>query len=425
MINSKSITAINKGGFSKYFIKPLYDSYCFSNIPKTIKNVLTGTDENGLPKDVFGDLPQKYDKVILFFIDAFGWRFFEKYKDHFPFLKRIVKEGVVSKLTCQFPSTTAAHTTCLYSGKPVCESGIFEWFYYEPEIDNIIAPLLFSYAGTKELDSLVKAGVDPKQIYPSGTFYKELKQYAVRSYCFESNEYADCVYQKAMSSGSEIIPYRTLTEALTNLINLAIREKNKSYYVFYFDKIDTICHRYGPDSKQLESEINSFLTVLENIFYQNSKGKLKDTLFIMTADHGQTAINPQTTFYLNLKMPEIKKYMKTNKKGEYFVPAGSCRDMFLYIKDEYLMEAKNLLQKNLKGIAKIYKTSDLIKEGFFGSTKPSTVFLKRVGNLVILPYKGNSVWWYEKDKFEIKYFGHHGGLTRDEMEIPLLLYSFK
>ena len=28
--------------------------------------------------------------------------------------------------------------------------------------------------------------------------------------------------------------------------------------------------------------------------------------------------------------------------------------------------------------------------------------------------------WYEPGKFEQKYYGHHGGLTPQEMEIPLL-----
>jgi hypothetical protein len=46
-----------------------------------------------------------------------------------------------------------------------------------------------------------------------------------------------------------------------------------------------------------------------------------------------------------------------------------------------------------------------------------------VGNLVILPYAYESVWWYEKDKFEMRFRGHHGGLTPQEMET--ILYSIE
>jgi hypothetical protein len=53
----------------------------------------------------------------------------------------------------------------------------------------------------------------------------------------------------------------------------------------------------------------------------------------------------------------------------------------------------------------------------------STRFLARAGNLVILPYRGESVWWFEKDKYEQRFRGHHGGLTKQEMEIPLLSWE--
>jgi len=104
------------------------------------------------------------------------------------------------------------------------------------------------------------------------------------------------------------------------------------------------------------------------------------------------------------------------------VPAGSARDMFLHIKDEMLDEAQAFLAPRLAGKADVVKTQMLIDEGYFGE-KISSEFLARVGNLVILPYEYESVWWYEKDKFEMKFRGHHGGLTPQEMET--ILYSME
>ena len=102
------------------------------------------------------------------------------------------------------------------------------------------------------------------------------------------------------------------------------------------------------------------------------------------------------------------------------MPAGSPRDLFLYVRDEMLDEAQDYLACRLAGRAVVYRTTDLIAAGFFGAAPVSETFLGRVGNLVVLPYRGEAVWWYEKDRFEQKYFGHHGGLTPQEMEIPLL-----
>ena len=67
--------------------------------------------------------------------------------------------------------------------------------------------------------------------------------------------------------------------------------------------------------------------------------------------------------------------------------------------------------------------ADLIDQHFFGSGAPSQRFLDRVGNLVVLPYEGESVFWYEQGRFEQPFYGHHGGLTRHEMETILLARS--
>ena len=40
--------------------------------------------------------------------------------------------GSVTRLTSQFPSTTAAHVTALYTGVPAGQHGVFEWQYWPP-----------------------------------------------------------------------------------------------------------------------------------------------------------------------------------------------------------------------------------------------------------------------------------------------------
>ena len=93
--------------------------------------------------------------------------------------------------------------------------------------------------------------------------------------------------------------------------------------------------------------------------------------------------------------------------------------MFLHVKEGSIDDLSKILNGKLKGKVEIYKTEKLLKEGFFGK-KISKEFTERVGNLVILPYAGESVWWYEEGVFEQKHIGHHGGLTPEEMEIPFL-----
>jgi len=140
----------------------------------------------------------------------------------------------------------------------------------------------------------------------------------------------------------------------------------------------------------------------------------------MTADHGASEVDPKTTVFLNRdkRFAGIERFIKTNKSGNLLVPAGSARDMFLYIKNEMLEEAQEFLSRRLEGKAEVVQTKWLMENGYFGA-EISKKFRERVGNLVILPHRYESVWWYEKDVFEQNFYGHHGGLTPQEMEIPL------
>lgn len=392
---------------SSQFIRPRYDEGGFSSIPGRVENAFASGN---------------YDAVVLFLIDGFGWRFFERYQD-FPFLQRITKYGKVEKLTSQFPSTTAAHVTTIHTGLPVGYSGVHEWFYYEPQLDQIIAPLLFSYAGKKERDTLKPTGVSPELLYPRGIFYPELKKKGVDSFVFGSWEHTPSTYSNVVMAGAKQSTFRTLSEALINL-KLLLEKQNKPTYIhLYFDKIDSLGHKYGPSAPQFEAEAETFLLMMEYYLERIFRGK-KRILFLMTADHGQIEINPETTVYLNTdpRLAGVERFLKTNRNGELLVPAGSARDMFLYIKGDLLDEAQSFLSRRLEGKADVVNVEFLIQEGYFG-LEVSSRFRERVGNLVILPYAHESVWWYEKGKYEQLFYGHHGGLTPQEIET--ILYSLE
>src|SRR5215467_13910948 len=397
MLNTSSLSAVNGSKFSQEFVKQLYGSYCFSNIPHTVEFLLTGRGQSALPLDVLGNFPTHYDKVILFFVDGFGWRFFERYTEKYQFLKIILENGVVSKLTSQFPSTTAAHVTCMHTGLDVARSGVYEWNYYEPLIDEMISPLLFSYAGDKERDTLQRCPVPADAFYPSDTLYPALKAQGIAAYVFQSAVYTPSTYSNIIYRGATVIPFNTLSEALALLSEMLLVEKvAPAYYFLYFDRIDAYGHVYGPNAQQFEEAVDLFLLTMEQLFYKPLHGKVGHTLFIMTADHGQIEVDPQTTVYLNHYAPGIERLLRTNQKGKLLVPAGSARDMFLYIKEEYLAEGLAFLQKHLAGRAEIYPTRELVAQHFFGLQTPSPEFLGRMGNVVVLPYSGESVWWYEE-----------------------------
>ena len=392
------------------FVKPTYGPGGFASLPGAITGLFNG-------QQPFNNLSADVDNVILGFIDGFGWRHFEKFSSH-PFLDGFTRHGVAEKWTSQFPSTTSGHVTCIHTGLNVGQSGVFEWNYYEPQLDAMIVPLLFSFSGTAEREQLKATGVDPKKLYPTATLYQKLKTLGVTSTAFQHREYTPSTYTNVVFDGANTRGFKSAPEMLVNLSTAVGKARGKNYFFFYYDKIDSVSHDYGPASPQTEAEIDMFLYIMERNLIKPLRDK-ENTLLLLTADHGQSEVDPSTTLYLNRVFPGIEKYIKTNARGELLVPGGSCRDLFLYIIDDLLDEAQALLTKGLEGKADVVKTEDLIAQGYFGP-EISDSFRARVGNLVILAYRYESIWWYEKDKFVQKYYGHHGGLTPQEMEIPLL-----
>jgi len=412
MFNKKSFEVVEQAIFKGKF-KNVVDDYCLSNIPGTILSNFGVESKKCLPNDVFGKEIKQYDKVVLFVIDAFGYTFFEKFFEKSTFLKRIVSEGVVSKLTTQFPSTTTANVTTLHTGIPVSESGVIEWNYYEPRIDAVYSPLLFKKAGESEL-----LNIDASELLPIENIYQKLN---VASYVFQYQLYNEGPYSKLMHKGSETISFQDIDEGLSQLKKI-LQLNEKSYSYFYHSDFDSVLHEFGPESLQAEACFDSIFNSLDTFF---EEVKLENTLILLTADHGQTTVIKENAIYLNLEFPEILPYLKKNQAGEFIIPCGSFRDMFLYIEKEHIEDICHFLQKNLIGKAEVYKVEELIKKGVFGHEKPSKEFLDRVGDIVILPYRDQAVWWYEENKFFVKHQGMHGGLTKEEMEIPFLVYQCK
>ena len=149
----------------------------------------------------------------------------------------------------------------------------------------------------------------------------------------------------------------------------------------------------------------------------------KKVATLITADHGMVPVDPRKTLYLNKVFPDIADSFKKNREGIPLVPAGSCRDFFLHVKEDQLNSVKARLEKQFHHVAEIYLTQELIEKRFFGSHPPSEALKGRIGNLVILPYIEQSIWWFHKHRFEQHFHGAHGGLTREEMESILLFQT--
>jgi predicted AlkP superfamily pyrophosphatase or phosphodiesterase len=401
------------------FRRPAYDSYCFSRIPATIERLL-GQEPTGvpLPEPVLGGLPGEYDTVVLLFIDAFGWAFWDRFADQMDLLKVIAREGVATRLTSQFPSTTAAHITCIHSGQAVAQSGVYEWTYYDPGVGAMISPLPFTFAGDPRREALATAGITPDRVLPPGsTLYDRFTARGVDSFVFQKSSYVHSTCSEYLCRGvTQLLGYDTLPEALTLLADHLISTgASKRYYFLYVDSLDHHGHKHGPHSDCFAAELDSILMAAERYLVNRVRGKVKNTLLFVTADHGQVRTDLNPPVYVNEAIPELTRWLQTAPDGSLIKFGGSPRDLFLYVRPEYLTEAAGRLSTLLEGKAEVWPVEDLIREGLFGP-EISQRFRDRVGNLAVLPYEEYTVFWHEGDKFKFDKRGHHGGLMPAEMD---------
>jgi hypothetical protein len=423
MINKSSIKSVEAASFGAKFIKPLYDSYSFSNIIGTIEYILTGKSDKHLPLDVLETLGTNYDKVVLLFVDALGWRFIEPRLQTSEIVKKLEKKGVLSKLTSIFPSTTSAAVPVINTGMEPVETELIEWRQYNNKVDDIIIPIKFKHGYNRKIDLKGTYGLEPVDIYPANNIYHKLNEYGVKSITFMGDSYADSEFNKALTNGAEMFPYFTLDEALYGLSEKLInRIEGKHFMHLYVNYIDDIAHKYGAGSPELDIQIDNVFRLIDELILQRTEGKIGKTLLLITADHGHDVFDPEKTIYINKLIPDFEKYLRRNSRNEPILPSGSAKDVFLHINPELLEEVRNKLEEVIDGLGEVHLSKDLLEQGFFGTTQPSERFKNIIGDLVLLPYSGQSIWWYQGEKYLKTSKGQHGGLSRYEMEIPLFAY---
>jgi len=390
-------------------VRPLADGYCFAAVPATVERLLLGRSDGGLPRAALGHAPGRVERVVLVLLDAFGWRFFERHADRHPLLRRMLADGTVAKLTTQFPSTTAAHVTTLHTGQPVVEHGVYEWNIYEPSVDALITPLMFSFAGDGDRDTLCHAGADPRALYPTATLYRRLATGGVRCLAFHPASFAPSTYDGVLLDGAVLHPYETLTGAFDTLVSTLVAGDAPTYAYVYIDTVDATGHQHGPSSEAFDAEAVRCLDAIDAALRSLPSG----TLLLLAADHGQVDVDPARTWFVNELWPEIGAHLRRDGRGRPLAPAGSARDLFLHTAPGAHGHVVDRLRTLLGENADVHATTDLVAEGLFAGS-PAPRLQARIGDVCVLPADGETVWWRERGRFGMRFRGHHGGLTPAE-----------
>jgi hypothetical protein len=385
--------------------RPEQGRRCFDQLPATVERLLTGaTDGPALDAPL---LRERHERVVLVYLDAFGWTFLERHADH-PLFDRARADGVLLQLTSQFPSTTTAQVTTIHSGLTVAEHGLYEWHVYEPSLDRLITPLLFSFAGDGGRGTLT-GHLEPDELFPTTSFHASLGESGIRTSVVLPAAIAPTAPNLALLRGTDVRSFEDPERAFA--VAVGALDAGSQHVHVYVETIDSLMHAVGPDDPLADAAIRMVLDALSETVFPAG------TLVLLTADHGMSPVDPARTVYVNEVWPELAAYLETGADGKPLAPAGSCRDLFLHTRAECVPEVCEGLGERLDGLAEAVAVEELVAEGIIA--EPSARLRARLANVVVLPRHGEAVYWREPGRFEQSLHGQHGGLSPQEMEIPL------
>lgn len=420
MIDDSILKLIEEEKKENDFLFPFYDQYCFSEIPSGILKFFGIKTEK---KFISKLAPEKNEfeetnKIILLLIDGFGFNQWLRYYNDHEFFFKLSQEGNFSPITTVFPSTTANAITTINTGLTPQEHALPEWFVYFKEIDQIINTIHFKPLGSQKDDELLDMGVNPNILYNGKTFYQKLNEENIQTYTFIDESMANSIYSKIIFKGSTIESALNNSHLLMKLRKHLEKTEGPAYYYIYLGNLDSVAHKYGPHTEEYKTELSLLNYMLKKELIEKMKRKIaKETLIMVTSDHGQLNIDPKKTKYLN-NSKKLQKNFKKSQNNKTILPTGSPRDIFLHIKPDKIQETYELLSKELGEKAKIMETKKAIKEGLFGTGKPKEEFYERAGDLLILPKGNHTIWYKHPSGRAFDLLGFHGGLNSEEMLVP-------
>ncbi|MDV3244648.1 MAG: alkaline phosphatase family protein [Nitrososphaerales archaeon] len=400
-------------------IVPRYGSYCISGIPSTIMGIL-GAKPVGerLPDDAFGSVDVNgIDNVVLLILDGFGMSAWRRQQRE-GFVKAMSENGNVRPITTVFPSTTAAALTTFATGLTPQQHGLPEWFVYMKDLDAVVATLPFSFAKDSGRETL-RGHMKARALFSGEPIFRKLREAGVQAHSFVSRALAGTSFTSFVHRDSDKVAYSGASDMATHLRRRIEAARRPSFFHVYWSYIDTIEHRYGPRTDESELEATSISFVLRRgLLDKLDRRAAKRTLLVASADHGQVRVSPEKTLYLN-RYRTLVRSLKRMKTGAPIPATGSARDVFLHVQKDKEDEVKRFLTQRLAGRSSVVRIRDAMERGLFGLGRPSRKFTDRAGSLLLLPYGNGTIWYRDRPDYEFDLRGHHGGLSKEEMTVPL------
>ncbi len=342
-------------------------------------------------------------RVAFIVVDALGYFQLLEYSDKV--LNNILNMGVrLEPLTTVAPSTTAVAIASMATGTYPGQHGVLGYVTWVKEAGTVVKTLGMKPAVGGHRDQLRDSAWKPETIFSIDTPFAKLWAEGIQVKAYVPRSVSDTEYTRMVYSGADIEEYVTLGELSVKLAR-ELKGEGTTLLLAYIPNLDEVLHVDSPASEEYRAELWHVLKALERVF-EAAVGN-SDSAVIVTSDHGGIDVSEDNVIWLN-KLERLAEKL-------YVSPSGESRMAYLHTSDKSAVSA--VLEEI--GVAAV-DSSEAVSKGLFG---PTMRYRDRVGDVIALPRGSKCLRYpYGTGDEEFRLRGHHGGLTSQEVIVPLLYY---
>jgi len=403
------------------YVLPDYDGGGLVNLATTVLDLCGAWDPSYLPplRDLDPALRDGVKQVVVILADGLGYDQLRRLAaaGELPFLATILERARVRDraqlidATTIFPSTTAAAITTMHTARTPQEHGNLAYFLWLEEFAQIAQMLRWGPGATRRGSFFDDASRDPRSYARVPSIHGVLRTHGARSYVIEPEIFRREAMTQMHAPEAEYVGYilpTTMGVRLGQLLDERPWGTAPAYIYAYWLGVDTAAHQYGPNGPEHAAEAASLDTNLRRALAGRPPG---DTLVVLTADHGHAAVDPAKLIDLEADT-ELRALLRNPIAGE-------PRIAFLHT--DVPERVRTYLERAYPGTFFLFDRDEAIDAGLFGRGD-ATAARQRVGEVLAMVGDDRGASIVRVDGHVVLHRGSHGGMTPDEMRIPVLLW---
>lgn len=338
--------------------------------------------------------------IVLLVIDGLGYEYLTG-----PGAGGALHRHLKARLTSVFPPTTATAVSTFLTGVGPQQHALTGWHTWLRELGCIAATLRFRARHGGE--PLSKAGIPARSLYTAEPVFDRL---AARCHVVSPDKIIDSDYNVAHCGTAARRPYKEMPELFAALGEIVRSGKERKFIHAYTYDFDAAAHTFGSASPELQRTFRQIDAAFAR-FLDEAAGS--DTLVVGVADHGFID-SPKASCIELADHPQLAATLMLPLCGER-------RVAYCYVQPGQQATFERYAQTRLAHCAGLYRSSDLIAQGWFGLGAPHPRLAERVGHYTLLMKDNYTIKDWIPGEARYLTVGVHGGVSAAEMHVPLIL----